>query len=111
MGGIEVAADDDGFGLLEVFEIFEEGWIPEFFAEGEAGEVGFAVGGVDGDEVEFGIFGGEHATFGQRVTVGVSKSGGGGESETIFLDRVRNPCRLCEPSASQGAVCHRGSGA
>lgn len=76
VGGIEVAADDDGFGLFEAFEVLEKGRIPELFAERETGEVRFAVGGVNGDEVEFGVFGGEDAAFVEGIAVGVGEVGG-----------------------------------
>lgn len=32
MGGVEITTDHNGFGLLEMLEILEESWIPDFLA-------------------------------------------------------------------------------
>src|SRR5882762_1609098 len=64
VGHVEVAAEDDRFGEagaaldpefagLEAFAVLEEGGVPMIVAEGNAAEVVFGVGGVDGDEVKF----------------------------------------------------------
>ena len=53
VGHVQVAADDDGFGLFQLLEIREEVPVP-LLAIGQAGEFAPGVGHVDVDEVERG---------------------------------------------------------
>ena len=52
VGTVEVAASDDGFGFFEVIQEVFELWVPRVVAKLQTREVGFAVRGVDVDEIE-----------------------------------------------------------
>ena len=67
MGDVEVAAYEDGFLLVQGFEVGEKGFIPDELAVFEATEVIFFVGNIDVDEEELRIFGSHDAPFFARV--------------------------------------------
>ena len=71
VGNVEIAAENDGLGEFEELAVLEEGRVPVVAAQGDAAEVFFGVGGVDGDEIELLVFGCEHAALGVGVAVGV----------------------------------------
>ena len=71
VGGVKIAADDNGFVGVKQLEEAEQGGVPELFAELEAGEVAFAVGDVNVDEVEGLELKGLDAAFGEQVAVAV----------------------------------------
>lgn len=71
MGDVEIAADNDGFLLFEVFCVLEECWVPEFFTECETGKLMLGIRDVDGDEEKIWELGGEYPALAGGVAVGV----------------------------------------
>lgn len=72
VGDIEIAAEDNGLFLLELFAVGQEGRIPMLPAHVQAGEFALAVGGVNGDQPEFGILGGQDSPLFIGVTEDVT---------------------------------------
>lgn len=63
MSGVEITTNHDWFLFFQKLKMFEEGWIPEIFAEPETREIGFAVGDVDVDEEKIRKFDGLQTAF------------------------------------------------
>lgn len=85
VGHVEVAAEHYRLGRaaefagLEALAVLEKGRIPVVVAQRDAREVIFGVHGVDGDQVELLVFGGEDAALGVGVAVFVFSHGVFGE--------------------------------
>lgn len=77
---VEIAANDDGFGEFEGFQVAKKSWVPDLFAELEPGEIAFAIWNISIDEIEVREFDGLDATLGERVAVFIFGPG------IVFLD-------------------------